>query len=41
MMVKAGLAARGFAPAVLRRPLLPASPEQSDAFVALLDAAGL
>lgn len=41
MLVKAGLAARGFAPAVLRRPLLPASPEQSDAFVALLDAAGL
>lgn len=41
MLVKAGLAARGFAPAVLRRPLLPASQAQTDAFVALLDAAGL
>ena len=41
MLVKAGLAARGFAPAVLRQPMLPASAEQSAAFVALLDAAGL
>ena len=41
MLVKAGLATRGFAPAVLRRPLLPASDAQAAAFVALLDAAGL
>lgn len=41
MLVKAGLAARGFAPAVLRPPMLPASAEQTAAFVALLDAAGL
>ncbi|MFT4296253.1 MAG: 4-hydroxy-tetrahydrodipicolinate synthase [Micropruina sp.] len=41
MLVKAGLAARGFAPAVLRAPLLAASPEQAASFVAVLDAAGL
>ncbi|MFT4216478.1 MAG: 4-hydroxy-tetrahydrodipicolinate synthase [Micropruina sp.] len=41
MLVKAGLAARGFTPAVLRAPLLPASEAQAAAFVALLDAAGL
>ena len=41
MLVKAGLAARGFAPGGLRRPLLEASAEQTATFVALLDAAGL
>ena len=41
MLVKAGLAARGFAPGGLRRPLLEASVEQTATFVALLDAAGL
>lgn len=41
MLVKAGLAARGFSAAVLRPPLLPAPPAQAAAFVALLDAAGL
>ena len=41
MLVKAGLSARGFGPAVLRQPLLPASDAQTAAFVALLDAAGL
>lgn len=41
MLVKAGLASRGFSPGGLRAPLLPASPEQAAAFVALLDAAGL
>lgn len=41
MLVKAGLAARGYAPAVLRRPLKPASPQQASAFVGLLDEAGL
>lgn len=41
MLVKAGLAARGFGPAVLRRPLLEPTAEQASAFVALLDAAGL
>lgn len=41
LLVKAGLAARGFAPGGVRRPLLPASAEQAAAFVALLDAAGL
>ena len=41
MLVKAGLAARGFAPGGLRRPLKPASDAQAAAFVALLDAAGL
>lgn len=41
VLVKAGLAARGFAPGGLRRPLLEASPEQAATFTALLDAAGL
>ena len=41
MLVKAGLAARGFGPAHLRLPMLPASDAQAAAFVALLDAAGL
>ena len=41
MLVKAGLAARGFNPGGLRRPLKPASEAQAAAFVALLDAAGL
>lgn len=41
MLVKAGLAARGFEPGGLRRPLLEATPEQAATFVALLDAAGL
>lgn len=41
MLVKAGLAARGFAPGPVRKPLLDASAEQSAAFVAILDAEGL
>ena len=41
MLVKAGLAARGFAPGGCRQPLLEASPQQAADFVALLDAAGL
>jgi 4-hydroxy-tetrahydrodipicolinate synthase len=41
MLVKAGLAARGFAPGGLRPPLPSASPEQAATFVAVLDAAGL
>ena len=41
ILVKAGLAARGFGSAVLRQPMLPASDAQASAFVALLDAAGL
>ncbi|MDR0849493.1 MAG: 4-hydroxy-tetrahydrodipicolinate synthase [Propionibacteriaceae bacterium] len=41
MLVKAGLAARGFAPGGVRLPLLPASAEQAQTFVAVLDAAGL
>jgi 4-hydroxy-tetrahydrodipicolinate synthase len=41
MLVKAGLAARGFAPGPVRKPLLDASAEQAAAFVAVLDAAGL
>ncbi|HQY99580.1 MAG TPA: 4-hydroxy-tetrahydrodipicolinate synthase [Propionicimonas sp.] len=40
MLVKAGLAARGFAPGPVRKPLLDASAEQTAAFVAVLDAAG-
>lgn len=40
MLVKAGLAARGFQPGGLRRPLLEASPEQARTFVSILDAAG-
>ncbi len=41
MLVKAGLAARGFGPAVLRAPLLAPTEAESAAFVAILDAAGL
>ncbi|HML51976.1 MAG TPA: 4-hydroxy-tetrahydrodipicolinate synthase [Propionicimonas sp.] len=41
MLVKAGLAARGFAPGPMRKPLLSASAEQAATFVALLEAAGL
>jgi 4-hydroxy-tetrahydrodipicolinate synthase len=41
MLVKAGLAARGFKTDHLRAPLLPASEAQAAAFVKLLDAAGL
>jgi 4-hydroxy-tetrahydrodipicolinate synthase len=41
MLVKAGLAARGFSPGGLRAPLQAASPAEAAAFVALLDAAGL
>ncbi len=41
MLVKAGLAARGFRPGGMRKPLLNASAEQAATFVALLDAAGL
>jgi 4-hydroxy-tetrahydrodipicolinate synthase len=41
MLVKAGLAARGFAPGPVRKPLLDASAEQAATFVAVLDAASL
>ena len=41
MLVKAGLAARGFLPGGVRRPLKAASPQQARAFVQLLDTAGL
>jgi 4-hydroxy-tetrahydrodipicolinate synthase len=41
MLVKAGLAARGFPDWGLRAPLRPASPEQAARFLALLEAAGL
>lgn len=41
ILVKAGLAARGFGPAVLRSPMIEATPEQARTFVGLLDAAGL
>lgn len=41
LLVKAGLAARGFAPGPVRKPLLAASPEQAAAFVAVLEANGL
>ena len=41
MLVKAGLAARGFNAPVLRRPLKPASPSQARTFVQLLEEAGL
>jgi 4-hydroxy-tetrahydrodipicolinate synthase len=41
MLVKAGLAARGFAPGGVRKPLLNATTEQASAFVATLEAAGL
>ena len=36
MLVKAGLAARGFAPGPVRKPLLNASPEQTATFVAVM-----
>lgn len=41
LLVKAGLAARGFTPGGVRAPLSPASPDQAAGFIALLDAAGL
>ena len=41
LLVKAGLAARGFRPGGVRRPLIPASAAQAAAFVAALDAAGV
>jgi 4-hydroxy-tetrahydrodipicolinate synthase len=41
MLVKAGLAARGFAPGPVRKPLLDASPEQTATFVAILADNGL
>lgn len=41
MLVKAGLASRGFGPAVLRRPLKVASTQQARTFVQLLEQAGL
>ncbi|HEY3409696.1 MAG TPA: 4-hydroxy-tetrahydrodipicolinate synthase [Propionicimonas sp.] len=40
MLVKAGLAARGFAPGPVRKPLLEATAEQSATFVAILAANG-
>jgi len=40
MLVKAGLAARGFAPGPVRRPLLDATADQAATFVAVLAAAG-
>jgi 4-hydroxy-tetrahydrodipicolinate synthase len=40
MLVKAGLAARGFAPGPVRKPLLAATAEQSETFVAILAANG-
>ncbi|MGV8908588.1 MAG: 4-hydroxy-tetrahydrodipicolinate synthase [Propionicimonas sp.] len=36
MLVKAGLAARGFAPGPVRKPLLDASPEQAATFLSIL-----
>jgi 4-hydroxy-tetrahydrodipicolinate synthase len=41
MLVKAGLAARGFAPGPVRKPLLDATAEQTATFVAALEAVGL
>ena len=41
LLVKAGLAARGFRPGGVRRPLIPASAAQAATFVATLDAAGM
>lgn len=41
MLVKAGLAHQGFPVGGLRRPLLPASAAQAEAFAAVLDAADL
>ncbi len=40
MLVKAGLAARGFAPGPVRKPLLDASAEQSATFVSIMAANG-
>jgi 4-hydroxy-tetrahydrodipicolinate synthase len=40
MLVKAGLAARGFAPGPVRKPLLDATPEQAATLVAILAANG-
>ena len=40
MLVKAGLAARGFVPGPVRKPLLDATAEQAATFVAVLDASG-
>ena len=40
MLVKAGLAARGFAPGPVRKPLLDATAEQAAALLAILDANG-
>jgi len=40
MLVKAGLAARGFAPGPVRKPLLDATAEQAATFVAILAANG-
>jgi 4-hydroxy-tetrahydrodipicolinate synthase len=40
MLVKAGLAARGFAPGPVRKPLLDATAEQSATFVAIMAANG-
>jgi 4-hydroxy-tetrahydrodipicolinate synthase len=40
MLVKAGLAARGFPPGPVRKPLLAATAEQSETFVAILAANG-
>jgi len=41
MLVKAGLAARGFAPGPVRKPLLDATAEQAATFVAILAANGI
>ncbi|MGC3995979.1 MAG: 4-hydroxy-tetrahydrodipicolinate synthase [Propionicimonas sp.] len=41
MLVKAGLAARGFEPGPVRKPLLDATPAQAAAFTQILTAAGL
>jgi 4-hydroxy-tetrahydrodipicolinate synthase len=41
MLVKAGLAARGFAPGPVRKPLLDATAEQAETIVAILTANGL
>jgi 4-hydroxy-tetrahydrodipicolinate synthase len=41
LLVKAGLAARGFEPGGVRKPLLPATGEQARTFVQVLNSAGL
>ena len=41
MLVKAGLAGRGFAPGPVRKPLLDATAEQSATFLAILSANGI